>query len=193
MKPLQFLALLKWPIVGAVLLASLGAVTVVMAQREYAAAVDAHQRAAERHAQAMRELQRAQQNEDAVRSAIARYDSLSQSGLIGAEHRLAWIETLDAARVSLGVERIAYDILPQRRMSSEGSPQALEWMESRMRLNLRVRHAGVLLGVLEALQGVSSAIVRPERCRVAWAEDAASGLSAECELRWLTLRTEAHT
>ena len=193
MKPLQILALLRWSIVSAVLLASLGAVTVVLAQREYATAVEARQRAAERHAQAMRELQRAQQNEDEVRSAIARYNSLSQSGLIGAEHRLAWVETLDAARLSLGVERISYDILPQRRMNSEGPPQALEWMESRMRLNLRVRHSGVLLGVLDALQAVPSAIVQPERCRVAFAQDAATGLNAECELRWLTLRTQAPT
>ena len=55
MKPLQILALLRWSIVSAVLLASLGAVTVVLAQREYATAVEARQHAAERHAQAMRE------------------------------------------------------------------------------------------------------------------------------------------
>lgn len=193
MKPLQILALLRWSIVGAVLLASLGAITVVLAQREYATAVEAREHGAARHAQAMRELQRALQDEDEVRSAIARYNSLSQSGLIGTEQRLAWVETLDAARLSLGVERIAYDILPQRRMSADGPPKALEWMESRMRLNLRVRHTGVLLGVLDALQGVPSAIVQPERCRVAYADDAASGLSAECELRWLTLSTEPST
>lgn len=193
MKPLQVLALLRWPIACALLLVALGAVTVVLAQREHATAAAAHQRATQRNAQAMRELHRAQQDEDTVHKAIARYDSLSQSGLIGAEHRLAWVETLDAARLDLGVERIAYDILPQRRMEPEGDPQALEWMESRMRLNLRVRHAGVLLGVLDALQSVPSAIVQPERCRVTWAEDAAGALNAECELRWLTLHTEPKT
>lgn len=185
----QDLHLLRWPLLLAVALIAFGGAAVWLAQIRADAATRAHEVAQQQYRAANARLQRARTDEHTVRDAIARYDVLARQGLIGPERRLEWVETLDAARRRQGIDSISYEILPQQPLDTPAG-QSLQWMESRMRLTLQVRHAGVLLGLLDALHEVDSALVLPQACRMARRTDGA-GLDGECELRWLTLHAGA--
>ena len=62
-----------------------------------------------------------------IRDTIAQFDALRHSGLIGPERRLAWVETLDAARQRLKIDSVSYEILPQRRLD-ESTTTELAWI-----------------------------------------------------------------
>ncbi|KAA3651761.1 MAG: hypothetical protein DWQ11_13230 [Proteobacteria bacterium] len=185
----QDLHVLRWPLLLAITLLALGATAVWLAHAQSTAAATQHERIRQQHNQANQRLLQARTDEHAVRQTIDRYDALVRQGLIGPEHRLEWVETLDAARRRHGIDTISYEIQPQRRIEAD-TPSALPWMESRMRLSLQVRHSEVLLRLLDDLRRVSTAIVRTDSCRLTRRADQA-GLDGECELRWLTLQPEA--
>ncbi|MBT0962680.1 hypothetical protein [Denitromonas iodatirespirans] len=185
----QDLRLLRWPLLLAAILIATGATAVWLAQVRAEAAERAHAGARQHYTAANTRLLQARTDEHTLRDALARYDALARQGVIGPERRLDWVETLDAARRRQGIDTISYEILPQQPVDKDAG-ERLRWMESRMRLTLQVRHAGVLLGLLDALREVDSALVLPHACRLARRADGA-GLDGECELRWLTLQAGA--
>ena len=189
MKPLESLTLLRWPIAAAAVLVALGASAVWFAQDRYTRAERDHRQATQAQQRAAQALQRARHDQGALRHAIARYSALAGNGLIGPEHRLSWVEALDAARQRHGVAQISYEILPQRRLNADAAPQPLEWMESRMRLHMTVKHSEVVLRMLDDLRAIPSAIVQPQRCRLT--RESATALSVDCDVNWLTLRPES--
>lgn len=189
MNALDVLRLLRWQIALAIVLAIVGASGVFFAQRAHDEARSTLERAQRESAQASNRLLQARQQEGDLREAIDKYAQLRETGLIGPEQRLNWVEILDASRQRLRLGPVRYEIQPQHRLDGNGSPGALAWMESRMRLSLEVRHTQVLLDLLDDLQTVSSAIVQPRACRIQ-RETNAAGLAAECDLRWLTIRQE---
>ncbi|HQU88160.1 MAG TPA: hypothetical protein PLC58_06215, partial [Denitromonas sp.] len=151
-------------------------------------AARAHEIAQQQHSLANRHFLQARSDEHSVRDTLARYETLARRGLIGPEHRLDWVEMLDATRRQLGIDVISYDILPQRKLDKDAQG-ALTWMESRMRLTLRVRHADVLLSLLDQLHRVDNALVLPLSCDISRRADS-TDLDGACELRWLTLLPE---
>lgn len=187
----QDLRVLRWPLLLAVTLTGLGGGAVWLAHTRFDAATRQHEHVRQQHTQANQRLLQARTDEHAVRQTIARYDALARQGLIGPENRLDWVETLDAARRRHGIDTISYEILPQRRIDANDTG-ALPWMESRMRLSLQVRHAEVLLRLLDDLRRVGTAIVHADSCRLTRRADQA-GLDGECDLRWLTLQTDTPT
>ncbi|MCB1960020.1 MAG: hypothetical protein KDE68_05790 [Rhodocyclaceae bacterium] len=191
MKPLARLALLRGPIAAAIALIALGGAAVWYAYADHARAELAHRLASQNAQRAAQALQRARRDETRLRDTIERYAALADKGLIGPERRLDWVEALDAARQRHGVAQISYEILPQRRLDGDAPAQPLEWVESRMRLRMTVKHAEVVLRVLDDLAALPSAIVQPQRCRLARESSASPALSVDCEIRWLSLRPEA--
>jgi len=189
MKPMQMLSLLRWPILLSLVLTAVGTTALVYAKRSSDQAEARLLRAQNDNQRSTAELRRAQLQEGEIRDTVARYESLKHSGLIGPERRLAWVETLDAARQRFRIDSVSYEILPQRRLDDNGGSE-LAWMESRMRLSMRMRHGGVLLDMLDDLQSVRSAIVQPRICRLRRTSGTQGGIEADCELRWLTLRPE---
>ncbi|MFV0663858.1 hypothetical protein [Denitromonas sp.] len=187
----QDLRVLRWPLLLAVALLGLGAAAVWLAHTRFESATRQHQHVRQQHNQANQRLLQARTDEHTVRQTIARYDALARQGLIGPEQRLDWVETLDAARRRHGIDTISYEIQPQRRIDASDTG-ALPWMESRMRLSLQVRHAEVLLRLLDDLRSVDTAIVLADSCRLTRRADQA-GLDGECELRWLTLQADTPT
>lgn len=189
MSPLQMLAQLRWPIVLAIVLAASGTAALIYARRDSDITQARLQRAQNDNQRSTAELRRAHLQEGEIRDTIAQFDTLRRTGLIGPERRLAWVETLDAARQRLKIDAVSYEILPQRRLD-ESTTTELAWMESRMRLSMRMRHGGVLLDMLDDLASVRSAIVQPRSCHLRRASAPNTGIEADCELRWLTLRPE---
>lgn len=184
----QDMRLLRWPLLLATALIALGGAAVWYAQSESRLATRAHELAQQRHSLANRQLLQARTDEHSLRDTLARYETLARRGLIGPEHRLDWVEMLDATRRQLGIDVISYEILPQRKLDKDAQG-ALLWMESRMRLTLRVRHADVLLSLLDQLRRVDTALVLPMSCDLSRRADS-TDLDGACELRWLTLLPE---
>lgn len=187
MTPMQILTLLRWPILLSIVLAATGSAALWYAKNNSDITQARLMRAQNDNQRLTAELRRAHLQEGETRDTIARFESLKRSGLIGPERRLAWVETLDAARQRLRIDSVSYEILPQRRLDEKDSGE-LAWMESRMRLSMRMRHGGVLLDMLDDLQAVRSAIVQPRSCRLRRSSGTHTGIEADCELRWLTLR-----
>jgi hypothetical protein len=188
MTPWQMLRLLRWPIALALVLVSVGLSALLYAQRAHDQAHQQMELSLRENLLASTQLRQAIAQESEVHDAIAQYETLRRRGLIGPERRLAWVEALDATRQRLRIDTLNYEILPQRPLEGSASTP-LTWMESRMRLSVELRHAGLLVDMIESLQNEPSAIVQPRQCRLSRASDPA-GVEAECELRWLTLRTE---
>ncbi len=187
----QDMHLLRWPLLLALALISLGGAALWYAHTQSQLATRAHSIAQQQHNLANRQLLQARTDEDSVRDTLARYDTLARRGLIGPEHRLDWVEMLDATRRQLGIDTISYEIQPQRPLDKDAHG-AMSWMESRMRLTLRVRHAGVLLGLLDQLHRVDNALVLPLSCDITRRADS-TDLDGACELRWLTLSPASPT
>ncbi|MCZ4306467.1 hypothetical protein O4G98_17150 [Zoogloeaceae bacterium G21618-S1] len=185
----QDVRLLRWPLLLAVTLIALGGAALWYAQTAAQLAARAHELAQQQHSLANRQFLQARSDEHSVRDTLARYETLARRGLIGPEHRLDWVEMLDATRRQLGIDVISYEILPQRKLDKDAQG-ALTWMESRMRLTLRVRHAGVLLGLLDQLHRVDNALVLPLSCDISRRADS-TDLDGACEVRWLTLSPES--
>lgn len=138
--------------------------------------------------------------DDEARIIAARYPAfraLAARGIIGAEHRLSWVEALRAAGDALDLPTLDYRIeaqapwVPARPLASA----PFEIHTSAMHLDLGLLHEADLPRLLEALARDAEGLFSVERCAFERltghvGPDAAlqSGqLRAECVLAWFTL------
>ena len=127
------------------------------------------------------------------------YRSLESAGIIGEERRLEWIETLRAAAAQAGLPSLRYRMEP--RTAYEAGP-GLETgdhgaFSTVVRIEAGLLHEGDLERLIRELANAESGLLRIERCSVRRSgpdflmRPEAINLSAECDLRWITLaRTE---
>ena len=165
------------------------------------------------HAEASRGYDREKDRLEAVRSRyrtideqkrqietwLPAYRSLESAGVIGEERRLEWIETLRAAAARAGLPSLRYRIEP--RTAYEAGP-GLETgdhgaFSTVVRIEAGLLHEGDLERLLRELAAADAGLFHIERCGVRRSgpeflmRPGAINLSAECELRWITLaRTE---
>ena len=127
------------------------------------------------------------------------YRSLQAAGVIGEERRLEWIEALRAAAARVGLPSLRYRIEPRTAYGAEpgvdtGGHGAFSTV---VRIEAGLGHEGDLERLIGELAGADAGLFRMERCRVRRSgpsfimRPGAVNLSAECDLRWITLaRTE---
>ena len=180
------LRLLRGPLLLAGILITAGVAALWTTHSLGKAATQAHEQATRQYNQATRQVMQARTDEGSLRATVERYEALARTGVVGPEDRLGWLEALDAARTAHDIATIRYEIQPQQAVDDD-APEGLRWMESRMRLELGLRHAEALLHLLDSLRAVNSAVVVPERCTLTRASTH-DGLDGRCELRWLTLQ-----
>lgn len=190
MTPTALLSTLRWQLILAVCLMALGAAALVAANANLTQAATELRDAENAQRRAAVRLAAARDEEDAVRAAIDEYGQLRSNRLIGPEQRLNWVERLDASRRALRIDTIRYEILPQRRLNEAFNGQ-LNWMESRMRLDMEVPHSQALIDLIASLTGTPSAVVQPLSCEIERGAATTAVLKARCELRWLTLLLNA--
>ncbi len=121
---------------------------------------------------------------------------LYRRGIVGAEHRLSWVETLTAAGAASALPDLAYKIDAQQVYSPE-PPLATGPFDvhvSAMHLSLGLLHEGDLARLLAALDSNAQGLYRVAACELsreatarAVADPAAARLRAECTLEWFTL------
>ena len=128
------------------------------------------------------------------------FRALRAAGVIGEERRLAWIESLRAVAARVGLPSLRYRIEPrtpyEAGLGLEIGP--FRPFSTVVRLEAGLLHEGDLERLFRDLAIRGAGLYRIERCEVRRAgptfvmRSGAVNLTAECDLRWITLaRVEA--
>lgn len=131
-----------------------------------------------------------------ISSNLPAYRSLEQSGIIGEEQRLAWVETLREVSAGLRLPSMRYEILPQKEYQPPitVSTGNLRVYGSPMRVQLGLLHEDDLFRFLDTLGQRALGKFSVDRCTLrrtggtVQADPGKPNLEAECELLWLTIR-----
>ena len=131
-----------------------------------------------------------------IEALLPRYRALEAEGVIGAEARLDWVETLRAASRRLALPELRYVLGTQERLGARVPPQigALGVHRSLMELDLGLLHEGDLMRLLTVMERESRGLFSVSSCRLRRAGadflllPAAVNLRAVCVLEWFSLR-----
>ncbi len=134
--------------------------------------------------------------EQLIRAYTPRFQTLERRGVIGAERRLDWAESLRSVGLDLKLPSLRYDIQPQQsyRPAYPVTRGAFQVYATKMRLSLGLLHEADLLRLLRELNEKAVGQFTVERCTLRRTgpnlsyDIAKPNLSAECELLWMTLR-----
>ena len=127
---------------------------------------------------------------------MPRYQGLEHSGVVGDEHRLAWVETLRAVSSELRLPDMRYEVQPQK-VYQPPVPLptgGLRVYGSTMRVSLGLLHEDDLFRFLDALGSQSLGSFSVEHCDLrrsaggGQADPARANLDASCDLLWVTIR-----
>ncbi|NTV09427.1 MAG: hypothetical protein HGA47_01465 [Zoogloea sp.] len=193
MKADDFLYLRKH-LAAAVLMVAAGAggAWFMQTQRDEASAAHVQALAAQQNAQ--REYARLRDDEAGIREDAVRLQALRQAGVLGEERRVTWLDTLRRLRANPHLMDLRYEFAaPQRLQGQPAGEDQFILIASRLHLDARVLHEGVLLHLLDDLHRVQDALVIARHCRLARPAggvggEERSGLQADCELDWITLQ-----
>lgn len=121
---------------------------------------------------------------------------LRESGVLGEERRLDWIEQLRNLQRDLRLPGLKYEFSAQTPLNRMPST-AYSWYNSPLRLQMRLLHEVDLLNALDRIQHDASAVVVVRSCKLAPPaqnvdrRDPTPPLNADCDLDWLTARRQS--
>lgn len=134
-------------------------------------------------------------DEAIIRQTIARFDALTQQGLIGPENRLDWANALRNAALKHRIEHLEFSIEPQRSLGKLDTAGQFHLNASQMKLSLNLLHEGEILRLLEDLGSRSDAMLFPQHCLLRKISGQKPGetnaVRAECKLDWITISPPA--
>ncbi|MDZ7829067.1 MAG: hypothetical protein U5K33_06135 [Halofilum sp. (in: g-proteobacteria)] len=159
---------------------------------------DAYNRARSDLARAASQYRSASDDSAVYDQYATRFRDLEESGLIGEERRLAWIEALQSANRELRLPTLRYEITPREAVSLSAvdvGSQYIELYRSTMTLEIGALHEGDVLSLLRSLAGERAGIMETESCLLRRARPAGSlsfdprvaNLDVSCRLHWYTL------
>ena len=150
--------------------------------------------------QARLKIQNAGEEKELISQYLDAYQQLARAGFVGEEQRITWLDSLRAANEEARIFGVEYDLSAQRPYvyASEFNVGQLLLQESVMHVKFGMLHEEDLprfLGALARRGGgyftVDDCVVRrlknPEDANLAQVE---AKLSADCNLRWLTVRPQ---
>ncbi len=129
----------------------------------------------------------------------ALYNDYKKSGLVGREHRLSWIESLETTNQALRLPRLAYNLEPQEGFLRPGFVErtGVSVRSSTMDLTLGLLHEEDLFALLEGLRQRIKNLFTVESCsllRPGFSAGAlntkSANLQAKCRLRWMTINAK---
>lgn len=146
-------------------------------------------------------LARASQEEVELREKIGHYQTLTDKGYFGAERRLDWIELMATIRAERHLPDLHYELSPQHSLNKTLLPSGAQaggydFMTSTLRLTTNLLHEGDLINLLGDIRARIPAYVMLRGCTMSRAvpgirnADTAPSLKAECELEWVTIRSQ---
>ena len=143
-------------------------------------------------------IQNAGEEKEMISRYLAPYQQLARAGFVGEEQRINWLDSLRIANEEARIFGVEYDISMQRpyTYSAEFTLGKLQLQESLMHLRFRLLHEEDLPRFFEALGRRGGGLYTIDHCtlrriKAGEAEKILQfqpNLSAECDLRWLTVR-----
>ena len=141
-------------------------------------------------------IQNAGEEKEMIGRYLGRYQQLAQAGFVGDEQRINWLDSLRVANEEARIFGVEYDIGSQKPYvyASEFNAGSLLLQESVMQLRFRLLHEEDLPRFFTALGRYGGGYFTVDQCtmrRMRTGELDRSmqpNLSAECEVRWLTIR-----
>lgn len=183
-----WLTALRWSLVGAAVLGSLGAAVAWWTHVELTSALRLAREADQQRQTAESRLRQVHTEEAELKAKAERFLALQTLGIVGEEQRLAWIDILAKTRASLRIPALDYEILPQRTLAPPMG-EGYQFRASSLRLQIAALHEGDLFRFLTALREEAPALIRPATCSLEWARTPDANLAADCVLDWITLAT----
>ena len=136
------------------------------------------------------------QDLDLLQQYTQAYDEYKSSGLLGAERRLSWIETLETINDKLRLPTLTYSLQPQEsftapRLTVENNVTV---NSTPMDLNMALLHEQDLLSVFENIDSEIANLFTIDSCKISRlsGKDTAlntkkANLSSNCLMRWITV------
>ena len=119
---------------------------------------------------------------------------LVNQGVVGAEDRLSWFETIQNTAKKRGMPSVKYSISSQKALKEENIQmeyQGIDVYKSVMTLDIRMAHEGDLFALLNDLRKADG-LFAVDRCDIEKtskkAVDFENAMKAYCELGWYTFR-----
>ena len=147
---------------------------------------------------AQERVAKATEEEREIRENLTQFERLVSWGIVGEEKRLDWVESIARIRERRKLFKINYDIEAQKTLDYPGVMPAagLEFMSSRLKVDMPLLHDDDLLHFFEDLQAAGKAYVSIRRCVLERTErEAPPGgrgmaprLKSECQMDMITIR-----
>lgn len=191
---------LRVPFVAALLLAGIGAATLVFSENNLAESEKLKSAQHARLVAARDRLAKVSEEEQEIRSHLAQFKQFADLGMTGAEKRLEWIEALVAIQKNRRLFQVQYTLEPQRALDYPGLAQIQKggdgtFMASRLKLELLLLHEQDLLDFLGDLRTAGGSFASARSCSVSRTERvfAAGGpirprLRASCVVDMISLK-----
>ncbi len=164
--------------------------------REQAQAVLVQQQNQLREAQ--KRMQRSGDEKAIIVQYVDKYRELENSGFIGDERRINWLDALRNANERTDLFGINYEIGIQQPYpyAVELNPGQISLKQSVMKLDFRILHEGDLVRFFNALRAQNSGLFHLEQCVMRRTEDGGPlryqpNIAAVCQLAWITAAPEA--
>ena len=124
------------------------------------------------------------------------YTDYKDSGLVGKERRLSWIESLEATNSVLRLPLLTYNLRPQEDFERPGfkAKRGVEVKSSPMELTMGLMHEGDLFALFEGLRMSIRNLFTVDSCTLSRdsgiqrsLDTKRSNLSSKCTIRWVTI------
>lgn len=133
---------------------------------------------------------------DLLEQYTSEFNEFKDSGLVGGERRLSWIESLDATNSVLKLPQLTYTLLPREGYTREGlNPgRGVELSSSPMELSIGMLHEEDLFALLEGLGMSISTLFTVDSCIIRLLgvpgkslDTRKANLNANCVVRWINI------
>jgi hypothetical protein len=182
----------------AVLIMAAGAVYYTHMLRQQAQTALSKQQTLLRDAQAR--MRRSGDEEAIITQYVDKYRQLQQSGFIGNEQRINWIDALRIADERTDLFGINYGIDAQQPYpyAAELNPGQFTIRQSVMKLDFRLLHELDLLRFFDALRTQNNGLFHLDQCALRRTEMTAAiryqpNITANCQLTWITATPDVTT
>ncbi len=197
----SFLKRLRGPIAAALILIGIGAAALMVSDTRLVEARKARKAAQDQLRSTRDRVSRVAEEEREIRDNLVYFEKMASRGMVGAEKRLEWIESIAAIRQRRRLFEIRYTVDAQRVVDYPGVVQTRKsdsatFMASRLKLDMQLLHEGDLLAFLADLEAAGNSLVSPRSCNISRVEGAGGGggpmrprLRANCVVDMITLKT----
>lgn len=142
-------------------------------------------------------MRRSGDEEAIITQYVEKYRQLQQSGFIGEEQRIDWLNALRTANQGVDLFGVNYGIDPQQAYpyAAELNPGQFALRQSVMKLEFQLLHEIDLLRFFDALRAQKTGLFHLDQCALRRTETTAAlrnqpNIAASCRLTWITAAPE---